>query len=128
MRQAAELLLRRAREGQRRHTGHLGGHDVHQHAGDQGREAAGDVETHTADGHLAVHDARARAEVGARARSNFRALRIHGIECDIYKFDARECAQYVSILVGAPPRLVAKSEGRMIKRAKRACSAAPKTP
>ena len=64
VRQAAELLLRRARERQRRHTGHLGGHDVHQHAGDQGREAAGDVETHTADGHLAVHDARARAEVG----------------------------------------------------------------
>ena len=56
VRQAAVVRLRRGGEGDRADAGDLGGHDVHQHAGDQRREPAGHVETDPVDRHLAVGD------------------------------------------------------------------------
>ena len=58
------VLLRRAGQGDRLDARDLGGHDVHHHAGDQRRQAAGDVEADAADRHEPVGDACARAQVG----------------------------------------------------------------
>ena len=72
VRQAAVVLLRRGRQRDRADAGDLGGHDVHQHAGDQRRDAAGHVEPDPVDRHLAVGDPgarrRARWPRPARAR------------------------------------------------------------
>ena len=72
VRQAAVLLLRRRRQRDRADAGHLGGDDVHQHAGDQRRDAAGHVEADPVDRHLAVghawHRRRARWSRPAPAR------------------------------------------------------------
>ena len=60
------VLLRRARQRDRADAGDLGGYDVHQHAGDQRRDAARDVEADPVDRHQPLRDPRAGAEVGDR--------------------------------------------------------------
>ena len=54
---------------------------------------------------------RRRLQVGARARSNERPLRIHGFDCGIHKFGVVAIAQYVSFLLGAPPQPAASFTG-----------------
>ena len=49
VRQAVVVLLRRRRECDRAHAGRLGGHHVHDHAGDQWRDAARHVEADPVD-------------------------------------------------------------------------------
>ena len=58
--------LGRAGQGDRADAGHLGGYDVHQHARDQRRHAAGDVEAHPVDRDQPCGDPGTRPEVGDR--------------------------------------------------------------
>ena len=77
VRQAAVVLLRgRAGQRDRADAGDLGGHDVHQHAGDQRREAAGHVEADPVDRHLAVRHPGAGAELGRRRRCSSSAAHV----------------------------------------------------
>ena len=66
VRQAAVLLLRGRGQRDRADAGDLGRDDVHEHAGDQRRDAAGHVEADPVDRHLAVGDPGAGAELGGR--------------------------------------------------------------
>ena len=64
VRPAAEAGLRRGRERDRGDAGDLRGHDVHDHRGNQRRQAAGHVETHPLDRHHALRHPAARDHLG----------------------------------------------------------------
>ena len=64
VRQAAVVLLRRARHGERRHAGDLGRHDVHDHRARVDRASAGHVEADAVDGQPALGDRAAGHDLG----------------------------------------------------------------
>ena len=64
VRQSAVVLLGARGQRDGADAGDLGGHDVHQHAGDERGESAGDVEPDAVDRHLAVRHRGSGTELG----------------------------------------------------------------